>query len=336
MCRGYFFIPITMDSETSEKSEEERTLYFLYDSGATHTFADPDSIERVTGTAVRSNKRIRLRNGHIGDLNFEALPTRIAELDHLSIALGREIDGILAYDAFGKSLLTLDYASAQMWLSDGRLPRPDGETIFSSRGKDKRPWLSLEIAGKRQKLLIDSGASTALALNRPETYPTQSAPIVVSASVRWDHIETRRAARLTDDITIGETIIETPMIESVPGNQLLGGSLLQYFQLTFDPKKKRVRLLPYSTANITMPSEHGWGLIIRPVKTGLRIEDILAHGPAASVDLMTGDTITHVNEKPIAERGCTRPLPSAPITLTRLRDGQSSDVVLDLSAPLVP
>lgn len=335
MCRGYFFVPVTLNSETSTKTEEERTLYFLYDSGASLTYADPDSIERVTGKRIEAEKRVRLTDGHIGDLNFNSLPTRTAELDHLSIALGREIDGVLAYDAFGQRLLTLDYAAETMSLAEGHLPRPNRKDIFSTRGKDKRPWLSLKIGKKRRKILIDTGSTTTFALRNLYAYRMQATPVPISAAVRWDRMESRSAGRLAGDAFIGKNKIETPIIESVPGTELLGGSILKHFRVTFDVGKKRVRLDPYEDQAIQVPPERGWGLFLRPVKDGLKIEKVLPNGPSAKTDLAANDVITHVNGVPIRERNCASLEGQLSAQITRRRGDESATVTIDFTVPLV-
>lgn len=335
LCRGYFFVPVTMESKTSTKSEAERTLWFLYDSGASATYADPDSIERVTGKDLGTIRRIKLKDGRIGELEFNSLPTRISQLDHLSIALGREIDGILAYDTFGKRLLTLDYATESMSLEEGRLPRPNRKDIFSVVGKDKRPWLKVKIGKKRRKVLIDTGSSTTFALKYLEDFPTVLPPVPISASVRWDGIETRLGARLDANAFIGTSMIEKPIIESVPGTELLGSGILKHYRLTFDVRKKRVRMTPYSDTPIQIPPEHNWGLFLKPVRDGLEITTVLPNGPSYFADLKEGDVITHINDLPIRERNCASFAGDKTARLTRRRGEDIADVSIDLTVPLV-
>jgi len=55
MCRDYFLIPITLAPR--EDRPAERTLWFLYDTGASEAFVDPLSIERISGMKVKTGQR---------------------------------------------------------------------------------------------------------------------------------------------------------------------------------------------------------------------------------------------------------------------------------------
>ena len=56
----------------------------------------------------------------------------VLRLHTLSLAVGRDVDGILGFSAFDDVLLTLDYPAEEIRVSGGRLPRPDGREIFAS------------------------------------------------------------------------------------------------------------------------------------------------------------------------------------------------------------
>ena len=63
VCRGYFFVPITM----AERNEVpgDHTLWFLFDTGASSSFVDPDSIERFSGKRVKTGQKANMRNASI-------------------------------------------------------------------------------------------------------------------------------------------------------------------------------------------------------------------------------------------------------------------------------
>jgi len=56
MCRGYFFLPVTLEVRDGETAQD-RTLWFLYDTGASASYVDPDSVERVSGQRLDSGVR---------------------------------------------------------------------------------------------------------------------------------------------------------------------------------------------------------------------------------------------------------------------------------------
>ena len=182
MCHGYFFVPITLGEDSSDP---ERTLWFLHDTGASTSFVDPDSLERVSGQRVDVGRRANIVSAKSGTIQYSGLKARVGELDHLSTTLGREIDGILAFGVFDDFLLTLDYDAEQMTLRKGALPRPDNVEVFSADGPDSRPWLKLRVGKKQRRMLIDSGAAlTGLVVNKLGGYATLTPPRVTSASTR--------------------------------------------------------------------------------------------------------------------------------------------------------
>lgn len=323
MCRTYFFVSL----EVSEKEgrPDDRRLWLLYDTGAASTFVDPDSVEGVSGTDVRGNKRVNFTNAKIGPLSVNRLSAGLIDLDHLSMALGREIDGIFAYDAFGDHMVTLDYQAGEIRLSEGELPAPDRQTIFSAQGKDKRPWISVRVDGRRRKILVDSGAGSDLSLNRLSRYDTKEAPVVTGISTRFKRLETNETARLDGDLTFGDHTIVEPMLDSVPKTELFGGGLMQHYRITFDVENKRMRWKQITDDPITSDSQKTFGVTLKPAANGLEVE---AQLDGLEVDLQPGDVLTHFSGVPAAQRGCDALGGGGEVTATRLRDGISEDLVI--------
>jgi len=324
MCRGYFFVPISLADR--EGYPEDRVLWFLYDTGASTTYVDPDAIERVSGRSMDGLDRVNITGATAGPVNYNRLPARLTDLDHLSIALGREIDGILAYDGFDDYLVTLDYAAGQIRLETGRLPRPDGDAVFSTRGRDDRPWMEVEFPNRTRRMLIDSGAASAIfAVNHIERYPLTQPPRRVNAATRFNRIEYRDGSRIDGDVRLGPYALPSPQVEEVPETELIGGEVMRHFTWTFDFERERVRVERRSDTELVFPPEASLGLSFRPVAEGLHIEAVL-DGAAEGIDLQAGDIITHWNGRPVRDRGCDAGSLGEVIRMTRLRDGDSAEV----------
>jgi hypothetical protein len=328
ICRGYFFIPVTLPAR--DDRPEDRTLWFLYDTGASSSFVDPDSIERISGMRVETGNRARIRDASMGTLTVGMRP-RVTELDHLSIALGREIDGILAFDAFDNYLLTIDYGAMEMRLDTGELPRPDNNSVFSARGPDDRPWLRVMVGDRARRILIDSGAAgTAFAVRDLHRYDLENPARPIGASVRFSRIEYRDGGRLADPVTFGPYRIENPLISEVPETELFGGEAMSHFVWTFDQQNERVRIVPVTPgATMEIPSERHHGMALRPVRDGLHVESILPDSGAENADIQAGDVITHIMGAPVRGRGCgMEGLENW--TVTRVRDGEAADIDIPL------
>jgi len=306
MCDGYFFVPVTLADRKGYP--DGRTLWFLHDTGASNSFIDPDSLERVSGTRVESGDRINIRDATSGPLTFNRLPVRARELDHLSRALGREIDGIMSFGALDDFLLTLDYGRSEMRIETGELPRPDNETIFNASGPDYRPWLRMRFSNRSRRMLIDSGAAGSdLVVQDIDRFETVDPPRNTRAATRLSEIERRQSARVSENVTFGDYVLQTPTIQSTPGTELIGGEVMKHFVWTFDQHNERVRIVPIDPEHIiTFDPVYSHGIILGSHPDGFHVVDVLDDTPAARVDLKPGDIITHWNGAPVATRGCER------------------------------
>lgn len=332
MCLGYFFVPVTLQAR-DDRPGSDRTLWFVYDTGASTTYVDPDSLERVSGRRVGNGSRVRITDATAGRVTYHALPARVDELDHLSISLGREIDGILAHDAFGSALVTLDYAAGQIRLSEGQLPPPDGRTVFASDGADDRPWLRVEFPSGTRRMLIDSGAGlTPLAVNRLDPEPVLAAPRPAGAAVRFRHVEQRLGARLDGEARIGAYRLDAPILVTTPGSEIIGGLVMRHFVWTFDTDRSRVRIERAAQDEpIRFDPLTGHGMVLSPEADGMRVAAILADSPAAAADIRPGDLVTHFDGMPLRERGCAERRTDF-MTVTLLRNGTVHDIRLRLFA----
>ncbi|WP_370338874.1 PDZ domain-containing protein [Parvularcula marina] len=328
ICRGYLFLPLTL--EEKEDAPADRTLHFLYDTGASYSIVDPASILRVSGKTIEPGKNAVFSDATMGPLNVNKLRARVQDLSHLSMALGRPIDGILAYDAFGEYLVQIHYPEGEIRLYEGDLPRADGKTIFSAKGKDKRPWVKLDIDGRKRRVLIDSGSASTLVLNDLDRYEVKEPPVEIRSAVRLKRLEKRRGARLTGDVTLGEHLFTTPVVTETPDTELFGSGMLKDFVLTFDVDDKRVRFISESEGPVTVPPERSTGLSLRPVDDGMRIEKVLPDSPAASLDLKPGDILTHIDGMPIAERGCREMSDFEEVTYRRRRGEDIAEITVPI------
>jgi hypothetical protein len=330
MCRGFYFLPVTLSAR--EGYPEDRTLWFLYDTGAGSTYVDPDSLLRVTGRDIDSN-RVTLVDATTGPLTFNRLPARLGELDHLSKALGREIDGILAFSVFGDFLMTLDYQAGEIRLDEGALPAADDVTVFDASGRDDRPWLSVDFGDQRRRMLIDSGAAlSGLVVRSIGRYDTQSPPRATGASMRLRAVERREGARATGDAMLGPHTLLTPTLQSTPGTELIGGQVMHHFTWTFDQRNERVRLVRTDPDRpIQFGPMRGHGMVLAPDPVGLRVHDIIANSPASQVDIQTGDIVTHFDGQPLLDRDCDAPGGTS-LQITIRRGEEELEFELDLFA----
>lgn len=326
MCRGYFFVPVTLP--TREGQPADRTLWFLYDTGAAYSVVDPESVARVSTAAVSAGQTARFGEVAVGPAPLGDFRARVVDLDHLSVALGRELDGILAVHAFGDPLVTLDYAAGEVRLEPGRLPRPDGRTVLRARGPDVRPWLRLRLPGGPRRLLLDSGAARAsLVVEGLAALPTEAPPAPVHVAVGLHDLETRGVARIDGAVWMGAFRIDDPMARDTRDTELIGGRVMEHFRWTVDNRRRRVRIEPVTPgAPVETPPHRSRGLMLVPDAPHLLVQGVVPGTPAAAAGVQAGDRVTHFDGVPAAVRGCAEP--AGPVRLTVVRGDAVREVTL--------
>jgi len=340
LCGTYWVVEVgaLKKGEDAPPEDGSRTLRFIYDTGASNTSVDPDSLERVFGNRISSGTTVTIRNAVSGSARYDKLPAKVRELDHIFTALGHPVDGILGHSGFGPYLVTLDYAGEEIRLAKGSLPKPDGETIFTTRGPDPRPWLIVDFDGDAEKVLIDSGSGDAFSLNDVASRRIEAPPAPIGSSVRIDRIEINTAARLSGEARFGRYRFQKPVLETVPRTQLMGGDAMRHFTVTYDNRRRRVRFERAASGPIVSPPRYEFGASLKPVRGSFEVLDVFDDAPAADAGLRKGDVITRLNGKPIAERGCPRTDgPEAPgnVAATILRDGVELAITIEFDEPLV-
>lgn len=329
MCGEYFLIPIEVDLDGDGVPT---TLTAIFDTGGAELRIDPDAVVRAGGAPVEERKQITMRQVRSGPLTFSKLRPYTLELDHLSRALGTEIDVFLPYREFKEYLLTLDFPRRQMRVRRGGLPPPDGVRIFDSRGVDRRPYLEVEIAGKSHRMMIDSGSSGSIRLDSRLGLPWQSPALPVLAAQGMEQVYFKEVGRLGVDVRLAGITIERPLVGIHDGMALIGTDVMHRFAWTFDQKSRRVEILAASPEPLRMPSLRGTGAVLMVTGDGYEIVRILDDTPAALAGLRVGDIIVAIDGRPIAALGCDRwnKVTRDRTTLTISREDSTLDVRLEV------
>lgn len=337
ICGVFFFVDVSVDGSDDDTGEppaepdQKRILSFLYDTGASNTFVDPDALFETTGRRVKEGKRVNIEGARSGGARFTNFRARTRDLDHLSVALGRDIEGILAHDAFSGWVAEMDYQDGSITITRGALPDANERAVFSTKGPDGRPWLAVDFEGRERRILIDTGSTGYFALNKLERFDLESAPVTVGYAVRINRLEKRRGARLAGTARFGGFAIPSPQLSEAPKTELFGGQVLRDFRLRYDAKNRRMGFETYNDEPIGVaPPIRSTGLVWAPEDGNLSVKGILPGFEDAVGDLEVGDVVTAMNGKRLAERGCSDPRqPIGATTLTVNRNGQTFQRVLE-------
>jgi hypothetical protein len=329
MCGEYFLIPVDVDLDSDGKST---TLMAIFDTGGAGLHIDPDAVVRAGGATVEERKQITIRNATAGPLTFNKLRPYTRHLDHLSRAMGIELDIFLPFRTFKEHLLTLDFPQREIRVGRGRLPQPDGKEVFSARGRDGRPYLDTEVAGRTHRLLIDSGSSGSIALKPGRELPWVTAPIPVSVSQGMEQLYYSDIGRLDADVRIAGLSVTQPVMKVGPTTELIGTQVMRRFSWTFDQKSRRVRIHPDSPNPLRLPPKRGTGAVVFPTDDGHEIARVLEGTPAAHAGLRVGDIVVAYDGIGVFDMGCDRWIREhrTDTTLTVLRDGETFDLQVEV------
>ncbi len=332
MCSGLFFMPL----EWTSKEGQTHQLQALFDTGASIALIDPDTIERISGKRLETGTRAIMENVNVAGLGFSTFSPRVRELDHLGQALGRSFDVFLPFQAFDNFLLTLDYGKQQVRVSQGSLPRPDGEEIFSAKGPDSRPWIRIRVGSRNRPLLLDSGSNGTISVRPHRSIRWAGATAEIRLSQGMNKLVLNEVGRYAGVMRIGPLDFAEPIVGLTDDTELLGYDVLKHFVLTFDQKKKRVRMQPISSSPVRMQARSGTGALLQPRADSLEVARIVPGSPAEDAGLQAGDQVTHIDGVPVNERGCRdMRQPTGTVEYTILRDSTARTFRME-NAILIP
>lgn len=333
MCGGYFVIPIEVDGPDGSRV----TLQALFDTGGAQLSIEPEAVKRLWGEKIARGEHFRLQGAHAGPLRFATLNPKGRSMTHLSRLIGFDIDLFLPFKAFRSVLLTLDFPGREIRIASGRLPKPNGVSVFDARGPYRKPYLAVDIGDARRRLLIDSGASGSFSIRDQGSLSWIEAPLPLRSTQGMDRMSFHDIGRLDDDVEIAGVPIPDPIVVVTEGTELFGTRVMNRFVWTFDQKKKRVKIEPSSDEPIVLDGVHGSGAVLLPSDAGFEVARVLDDTPADSAGIRVGDLVVAMDGTPVYESGCERweRERGGSRVLSILRDGRRFDIKVEW-AELVP
>lgn len=281
---GYFFLPMEMDGNP------DHILWFLYDTGASYTVVDPDSLQAASDWDSSQGRKVRFGHLQCGDAKFSKVSAKVMSLSHLQAAVGREFDGILAYSVFADVLLNLDYPNGRMRIAEGYLPRVDDETVFKIYG-DNRPYVDLSFPHTTRRILIDSGSGLGFEVNPSKKFEWAVEPLVVGSSMGIDGLQLNYAGRLNGNATIFNRSYRNPVLCLSDDTQLVGTDILRDYAMTFDQRAQRLELIPSAELRLDPIAFRGTGAIFKPEDGGMVVLRLMPGSPAEKSGMLVGDHV---------------------------------------------
>ena len=280
----YFFLPMALDGDP------DRVLWFLYDTGASYTVVDSDSLQEVSAWEPEQGSGVRFGTLQCGETKFHKVSAKVMSLEHLKQAIGREFDGILAYSAFAEVLLNLDYPNSAIRVAKGHLPRADEQTVFEIHGTN-RPYYDATFGSTTRRLLLDSGSGLGFEVHPNRNWDWTIDPIVVGSSMGIDGLQFNFAGRLDAPAHFFGTAYQNPILRVSEDTELVGTEILRDYSLIFDQRAQRLQVLPVAALNPKPIPYRGTGAIFRPTADGMEVIRLVPGSPAEKVGMQIGDKV---------------------------------------------
>lgn len=287
----YFFVPL------APEGAEDKVLWFLYDTGASITVIDPESLAAVSSWDPSQGRKVHFSDMQSGALQLGSLSATVLDLDHLQHAIGRDFDGILGYRALEGLLVELNYHAETFRVAEGALPPPDESSVFQLHG-DNRPYLDAVIEGRRRRLLIDTGSGMGFELDPQRRWEWAVKPMTIGSSMTIDGLNRYQAGRLVQPVHFLGRSYQTPLIRVTDNTELVGTEVLRDYHLTFDIQNERLRIATTLEQKVSPTPYWGTGAIFRPEEHGLVVWEIIPGSPAEKAGLRVGDEVQRLAMTP--------------------------------------
>jgi aspartyl protease len=233
-------------------NEKQEQLWFVLDSGAGHTLISEAAAKRLL---IHPGEKTTIREPRSGlitvtesksasialdTVNIDKVDLHTANLNDLAPAWGRKVDGVLGYDLLCRSVVTIDYDSSRLTITQPAVYRYEGmgEALPLSI---RNGWAFVEgtikVTGRPpviDNFLIDSGSQDAV--NHPIIRDSKGPLRTVKAGVLGSN-EWFRLGRFTVGST--QSACCAPTEET---SRQIGAEVLSRFRVTFDYPHKRLIL----------------------------------------------------------------------------------------------
>lgn len=271
------------------------------------------AIEARGGGEGKTTAQIaRLESLAIGPITLRSQVFYVFPIDYLKSVEGVDFAGLVGFEVFKRFVVTLDYAGRRLTIT-----RPEA---FTYRGSAKplpftfdqhTPQIEGRLDGLPGLFTLDTGSRASLTVNSPfaaEHGLAAKYGATLRALTGWGvggGVESlvARAGELAigpvdNAVTVPRLVIDLAQTEAgafanpgLAGN--IGGGVLKRFTVTFDYGRKLLYLEPNASFDKEDPFDRA-GLWLNQVAEGLRVELVVAAGPAAEAGLVVGDVVTEV------------------------------------------
>jgi hypothetical protein len=292
--------------------------HFVIDTGSTNTLITPALARRYAhDDPTRAGDRVHVASAEgdimelpatllpkleLGAAKFEDVPVLVYDLAQLSAHLGVRIDGLLGFPLFRETRLTLDYPHHRVLLQPANAAALTPGTPVPFEDTHKAPVITIRVGDRSMLALIDSGSDATLSLNPAGVDASFASGPRAGATIGTlggDHPQ--QIGRLAEPLQVGDYRLTRPVVDLTDELTAIGGGVLRYFTVTFDPAHDQVTFLRDDHAPIEMPTRRSAGLSFSKTPAYWRVAGVIPDSPAKEAGIQFGDLVTRIEGEPVAK-----------------------------------
>lgn len=297
--------------------KQEEPLHFIFDTGAygtvTNTTARAYGLDKVAATTGGDANQVkgevgifRISSFQLGALQYSGIGA--VGYDHPPLIACLANGGIVGAPLMKGRIWQIDIRKNSMVVTDeiSRLQFPEGTKKVPFRtDKFSRPFVDLEINGRKQEFMLDLGATQLLDI------PAKVAGMYTGAGSSllkvvgqgyhgaWGAVQDTITFGLLDQVQLfGDTYRHIPYSYSPKSNQpVIGSELLKYYVLTMDFKAGVLYLTRYADPGTLKITSFGLDLDYKDGQ--VFVSRIYKDSKAEQAGIALDTRIIAINEKPV-------------------------------------
>ncbi|XOV94194.1 MAG: aspartyl protease family protein [Bacteroidota bacterium] len=307
--------------------DDSKPLDFIFDTGAGLTVLDTDVAKELNlvfdhdenAEAAQSQiQSIAIKHNKI-ELNKYILESDIklnaANLKHLEISIGRDIDGIIGFDLAHHHIVRLDYDNMKLEIYEGDYPKNGKAVSFKSHLGIPTINGSLRLNNNeliKGTFFVNTGAGTTIDFNTPfankndlihKTGEHYSYLVKDISNNETLHYEGRVKMMEFDgfefeNLPIGISQVEQGIQANSHVSGIIGNKLLRKFNILFDyPKHKLYMEKAGSFEEVVEVNCSGMDVQMNEEMSAVLIHQIIKGGPADVAGIELNDELISINGK---------------------------------------
>jgi len=308
--------------------DDSEPLNFIFDTGSGLTVIDKDVAESLglsgkkknMGTSMEQIKHNKLAiNGFVMEQNINIYA---ADLNHLEISLGRDIDGILGYDLMVHHTLHIDNVDSELDIYDHGTGPVTGDAIPFYMNISIPTITASVVLNNGEPLegtfFVMTGAATTLDFNTPfankngiinktgKHFSYLVKDISENETIHYEgHVQSFKFGNETiENLPIGISQANTGIQANADVSGIIGNELLHQFNITIDVPNKLLYFEPnHNYGGPFLINSAGIDIQLSKDKKSVLIHKVYEDSPASEVGVQINDELLAVNGKSVDELG---------------------------------